>query len=193
MKAYTKDFLTKLKKQDSAAFGELYDNFVDIFYRYIKSHYKLSEADMQDILSDIFVKIRNALPRLDDSSSASLSWFIWTIAKNHIIDFFKRTREVSFGTLASYSQDKEKETRREQWLEDPEDFMNTFNISFTHEKIQEAILLLDDIYKDPILLRFVEELSYEEIAHILQTTQETIRQRISRWLKKLNSLISLIE
>lgn len=71
MKEYSKQFLTRLQNQDPAAFGEIYDTYVDIFFRYIKSHYKISEGDIEDILGDIFVKIRRALPRLDTNASLS--------------------------------------------------------------------------------------------------------------------------
>lgn len=191
MKTYSEKFLKALKKQDTAAFGELYDDFVDLFYRYIKSRYALQEADVQDILSDIFVKIRHTLPRLDIHSS--LSGFLWAIAKNHIIDYFKLKKDISFWTLAGKSFESQEEMRWEEWLEDPKNFLESFNSSYTHEKIQDAIEQLDEIYKDPLLLKFIEGLSYEEIANTLNISQDTVRQRISRWLKKMANLLSLIK
>lgn len=191
MKTYSEKFLKALKKQDTAAFGELYDDFVDLFYRYIKSRYTLQEADVQDILSDIFVKIRHTLPRLDIHSS--LSGFLWAIAKNHIIDYFKLKKDISFWTLAGKSFESQEEMRWEEWLEDPKNFLESFNSSYTHEKIQDAIEQLDEIYKDPLLLKFIEGLSYEEIANTLNISQDTVRQRISRWLKKMANLLSLIK
>lgn len=191
MKTYSEKFLKALKKQDTAAFGELYDDFVDLFYRYIKSRYTLQEADVQDILSDIFVKIRHTLPRLDIHSS--LSGFLWAIAKNHIIDYFKLKKDISFWTLAGKSFESQEEMRWEEWLEDPKNFLESFNSSYTHEKIQDAIEQLDEIYKDPLLLKFIEGLSYEEIANTLNISQDTVRQRISRWLKKIANLLSLIK
>ena len=183
MKEYSKQFLTILKKQDAAAFWEIYDTYVDIFYRYIKAHYKLDENDVQDILSDIFVKIWQTLPRID--LDWSLSWFLRTIAKNHIIDHFKRHKEISFWSLSAKNIDTEKEERWELTLQDPADVLESCNISFTHEKIQEALEKLDENYRDPLVLKFVEDLSYEEISQTLGISQDTVRQRISRWLKKL--------
>ena len=83
--------------------------------------------------------------------------------------------------------------RWEEWLEDPKNFLESFNSSYTHEKIQDAIEQLDEIYKDPLLLKFIENLSYEEIANTLNISQDTVRQRISRWLKKMANLLSLIK
>lgn len=183
MKEYSKQFLTTLQKQDAASFWEIYDTYVDIFYRYIKAHYKLEENDIQDILSDIFVKIRQALPRIE--INGSLSWFLRTIAKNHIIDHLKRHKEISFWTLSSIYIDSEKSERWEDAIQDPIDILESCNISFTHEKIQLALEKLDEKYWDPIILKFIEELSYEEISQMLGISQDAVRQRISRWLKKV--------
>ena len=183
MKEYSKQFLTILKKQDASAFWEIYDTYVDVFYRYIKAHYKIDENDAQDILSDIFVKIWQTLPRID--LDWSLSWFLRTIAKNHIIDHFKRHKEIPFWSISARNTDTEKEERWELTLQDPADVLESCNISFTHEKIQEALERLDENYRDPLVLKFVEDLSYEEISQTLNISQDTVRQRISRWLKKL--------
>jgi RNA polymerase sigma factor (sigma-70 family) len=53
-------------------------------------------------------------------------------------------------------------------------------VSFTHHAIQSSIAQLEDTYKDPILLKYVEEYSYEEIAKTLNISQDAVRQRISR-------------
>ena len=86
MKEYDKTFLQQLQKHDAHAFGVIYDELVDQFYRYIKSNYSLDENTIQDLLSEIFMKIWQVLPKLDTSSS--LSGFLWTIARNHIKDHF---------------------------------------------------------------------------------------------------------
>ena len=187
MKDYDKVFLKKLIKQDADAFGTIYNELVDQFYRYIKSHYTLDEWEIHDILGDIFLKVWQALPRLDVSSS--LSWFLWTIAKNHIKDHFKRNAEIPFSSF-SKSNDEWDTYKWEDGLHDPDDVMQSVNISFTHQTIQVCISQLEDTYKDPILLKYVEEYSYEEIAKTLRISQDAVRQRISRWLKRLAEALS---
>jgi DNA-directed RNA polymerase specialized sigma24 family protein len=49
------------------------------------------------------MKIRQALPRLDITSS--LSGFLWMIAKNHIKDYFKRNGEMPFSTFSTTSDE----------------------------------------------------------------------------------------
>lgn len=190
MKTYPLTFLELLKKQDADAFGQIYNEYIDIFYRYMKWHYFLDEGDIHDLLWDIFVKIWNALPRLDIESS--LSWFLWTIAKNHTKDFFKRNTETPFASFNTANTEWD-EQQWEHLLEDDNNFLEMFNTQYTYDVIHTALCSIDDIYKDPIMLKFIEECSYEEIAKTLHISQDTVRKRISRWLKKLAELINHIQ
>ncbi len=182
MRDYDRGFIEKLQTQDANAFGTLYNDFVDIFYRYIKSHYSLEEQEIQDILSDIFVKIWQVLPRITDHTS--LSWFLRTIAKNHIKDTFKRTSDIPFASFNTFNVDGDEQTR-EDMLPGTDDIIKQFETQYTYDTINTALHTLEDSYKDPIILKYIEDASYEEIAKTLNISQDAVRQRISRWLKKL--------
>lgn len=60
----------------------------------------------------------------------------------------------------------------------------------TFERIQEAMNTLEDTYKLPLYFVYVEEMSYEEVALQLAISQEAVRQRLSRGLKKLQEKLS---
>lgn len=190
MKEYNKQFLHKLQKQDPAAFSTIYDELVDQFFRYIKSNYFLDNDTVQDIVWDIFVKIRQALPKLDVESS--LSGFLWTIARNHVKDHFKRHDEVLFSEL-SWSNEDGESVAREDGLADASDIMKNMQTSHTFEQIQQAMDSMDASYKEAIYMKYIEEFSYEEISERLWLSQDAIRQRISRWLKRLTDMLSHLE
>ena len=187
MKDYDNAFLKKLLNQDADAFSKIYDEFVDQFYRYIKSHYTIDEWEIHDILWDIFMKIRQALPRLDVNSS--LSWLLRTIARNHIKDYFKRNSEIPFSSFTT-TNDEWANQSREDGLPAPDDIIKSSHTAFTHHAIQACIAQLEETYRDPIILKYVEEYTYEEIAKTLNVSQDAVRQRISRWLKRLSDALS---
>lgn len=187
MKEYDKKFLQKLQKQDPEAFSTIYDELVDQFFRYIKSNYFLDNETVHDIIGDIFVKIRQALPKLDIKSS--LSGFLWTIARNHVKDHFKRHDEISFSELGWSNQEWD-DISWEEWLADNYDLRNFAHTSYTFDQIQEAMNTLDSAYRDAIYMKYIEEFSYEEISDKLWLSQDAIRQRISRWLKRLSDMLS---
>ena len=79
----------------------------------------------------------------------------------------------------------EKYWNKEDSLEDEEDFTQILDNEYTLEQIRLAILELDEISKEVISLKFVEEKSYGEISQILWISQDLVRQRCSRALKAL--------
>ena len=82
---YTPQFLESLQSKNETAFTKLYQDTVDMFYRYIKSHYMIPEPIIQDILSETYIKIRNSLTNLDDSKK--ISSYLRTILKNTTKDY----------------------------------------------------------------------------------------------------------
>lgn len=68
MRSYDKSFLKKLQQRDDAAFTVLYNDTVDIFFRYLKVTYFLDNAEIDDILSAFYVKLRENLKRLDTNT-----------------------------------------------------------------------------------------------------------------------------
>ncbi len=189
MREYDKTFLHKLQKQDAHAFNIIYDELVDQFFRYIKSNFSLDDATIQDILSDIFIKIWQALPKLD--TKASLSWFLWTIAKNHVKDHFKRHDDIPFAHFNTQNDDGENQSW-EDGLASADDIIRNSHTSYTFDQIQEAMKSLESSYKDVVRLKYIEEYTHEEIAGTLGISQDAVRQRLSRWLKRLNEMLAHI-
>lgn len=83
--------------------------------------------------------------------------------------------------------------------EEDQDFWETlvdeFDISqflendYSYERIQQAMKELDDVSKDIIYFKFIEEKSNEEISAITWIANDTIRQRVSRAIKFLKQLL----
>lgn len=190
MKEYDKKFIQNLQKHDAHAFSVIYDELVDQFYRYIKSNYSLDEETIQDIVSEIFMKIRQVLPKIDTKSS--LSGFLWTIARNHIKDHFKRHEDVPFANFST----RDSEWGDQSWednLQDQKNILQEIDTGYTFEQIQKAMESLESSYKEAIHLKYIEEYSYEEIAEVLWLSQDAVRQRISRWLKRINEMLSHLQ
>lgn len=58
-------FIKKLIQQDHQTFNLLYLQTIDQFYRYTKINYFLSEHEIQDILSDFYLKIRTQVKKIN--------------------------------------------------------------------------------------------------------------------------------
>ena len=171
-------FKQLLVQQDEEAFNKFYLDTVDIFFRYLKANYFMDDDDMQDIIADFYIKCRNWFPSFDIDQN--FSGWVWSIFKNTLKDFWKKKWESAFSEI-----DPENEVPFEDSLEDEEDYTEILNNEYTFVQIQQAMYDLDEINKEIISLKFIEDKSYEEIAQILWISQDLVRQRCSRALKAL--------
>ena len=181
---FTSAFIAKLKKQDHVAFNEFYLKTIDMFFRYINANYSLPAQDAEDIISDFYVKRREAIKNHD--SKQSFTWYFRTIFKNTIKDYFKKNTDTPFTELESAYEEGEK---FEDTLIDGDDLIEFLEHDYKFEQIKKAMKELDDASKDIIYRKFIEEKSYEEISSLIWISQETVRQRLSRAIKHLKELL----
>ncbi len=185
MKTFDKEFLIRLKNQDHNAFDKFYLKSVNMFFRYVKSHYFLDDEEIEDIISHYYIKQRAVFPKLD--LDKSFSAYVWTIFKNTLKDYFKKTRELSFSQMLSKDDD---DSSFEDQLSDDFDITEFLNTDYQIEQISSAMQQLDDINRDIIYFKYIEEKSYQEIADILQISNDSLRQRHSRAIKQLKTLLN---
>ncbi len=76
--------------QKQAAFNELYSNRYRGLYNKIKVSLKNSEEDAQDVSQEVFIKVWNNIHLYNGSTNFS-TW-LYSIAKNSIIDFIRRQK-----------------------------------------------------------------------------------------------------
>lgn len=182
---FEKAFLLLLIQQDAGAFNTFYLKTVDIFFRYLQSAYFLSQAECEDIIADFYVKFRSAVTKYDISQSFSA--YVWTVFKNTVKDAFKKQKELPF----SYLEYEEEEGESfEDRLVDESDFSEFLQQDFELEQIQKAMQELDIVSREILFLKYIEHKENGEIEQILLISQEVIRQRISRALKKLRILLN---
>lgn len=181
---FNEEFIKKLKKQDHSAFNEFYINTVDMFFRYINANYFISPQDTEDIISDFYVKRRESIKKYDNKHS--FNWYFWTIFKNTIKDFFKKNSDTPFTELESTFEDWESFC---DTLIEESDLTQILETDFKIDQIQNAIKELDIWSKDIIHLKFIEEKSNEEISQFLWISEDNIRQKLSRAIKHLKTLL----
>lgn len=177
------EHIKKLKQQDQNAFNQFYLQTVDMFFRYINANYSIAQQDAEDIISDFYVKFWEWVKAYKEDQSFSA--YFWTIFKNTIKDFFKKNSDTPFTDL---QQDEEWESF-EDTLVDDVDITKLLESSFKFQQIEKAMKRLDDISKDIIYFKFIEEKTNEEISSITWTSNDMIRQRLSRAIKQLKKLL----
>jgi len=173
---FSPEYVRRLQRRDSQAFSELYTNMVDRFYRYIAWRYHLDRQAMYDLLGDFFVKLRDRIDRID--SAQPLEPWIWTVFRNFVADYFKTKKHTSrLDGLEDMLQDTALDPLQQAQQ------LTQLN------RIYAVLDQLDDASKEIVILRYVEDLSFDEIAKITWLQTDAVRQRASRAIKKVQELL----
>jgi RNA polymerase sigma-70 factor, ECF subfamily len=163
-------------KGDAAAFGALYDRYVEAVYRYV--YYRVrNDADAEDLVSDVFMRALRAIPRYEPRV-AFLAW-LYRIARNAVIDRARRSRtQVSFeDALAHPGVDH---------VVEPE---QTILALSDRQAVRDALAKLTPLQQEVIVLRFVEGYNTQEIADLVGKREGTVRGIQFRALEALRTLI----
>ena len=171
------DLVARAQAGNNAAFGSLYERYMDQIYRYV--YYRVSDRDeAQDLTETIFVKAWEALPRFRARGATFRAW-LYRIARNAVIDRH-RTRKVV--VPLEHAQD---------WLDveasSPQAAAEAAEESAT---LGVAIAQLKPRLREVILHRFIGGLSHDETAQVMGLRKGHVRVLQHRALNQMRDLLS---
>lgn len=170
-------FVKQLKLKDATAYNEFYLRTVDILFRYAHSRYFLTKAETEDLLSEFYLKFWRVIVKYDDKYK--FETFVRTVFKNMLKDYFKKSKQ--------YHMSEEIISRETDDSEDA--LIDVMERSYQIEQIEEAMHGLDAVCGEIIFLKYIEGRSSEEMSRLLGISQEAVRQRVSRALRRLKELL----
>jgi len=159
------------KKGNKEAFGILYEIYFVPVFRYIFARVN-SREETEDLVQEVFLKVYKNIKEIEVKENSPLNYF-FTVAKNSVIDYWRRKKEVL----------TEKEMNLSNYQK-PE-FVEKIEQKEMEEIIKELVKELTPDQQEVIVLRFINEMSNKEIAKLLGKTEEAVRQLQSRALKSL--------
>jgi RNA polymerase sigma-70 factor (ECF subfamily) len=143
-----------------------------------------NRSDAEDLVQETYVRALSAITGLNENSNVK-SW-MFTILRNVWLNRVRaiRTAPEVFGVdLDQYLSDRPTEI-----LKDPH-FL--FQCKEEQERVRQAIQQLSTASREVILLREFEDLSYENIANILDRPIGTVMSRLGRARAKLRELLGV--
>ncbi len=119
------------------------------------------------------------------SSVAKFSTWIYTIAGNLARTEYRRQRRRSFFSISDYGDEsKQYDIPDESYRPD-----KVTDSGIKEELIQKALLKVKPVYREAVVLRDIQGLTYEEIAEILGVNEGTVKSRINRGRAVLQELL----
>lgn len=175
-KEIIEQLVVKSQEGDTNAFEQLYDIFVDPLYRFI--YFKTNPTEVDDLLETIFLKVWQKINTYTQDKNNFSAW-VFRIAHNTIIDHY-RTHKSLFPLDERLQIADEKRDRNPQ---------QKTELTFTQDIIKKALNELKEPYREVVMLKFIQELSNEEIAEITQRTHVSIRVIQHRGLSQLKKIL----
>ncbi len=167
--------IRRCKRGEEAAFQEILERYRGPIYNLCYRMSRNSE-DARDLAQEVFIKVFSLLDRFDEEYAFS-SW-LFRIATNHCIDHLRRNR-LRFLSLDGMSGPDGEEYEVQIPAETPEPDI-VLQRKQALERLTEVIADLPPHYRAITLLRHDQQLSYEEIAEVLQLPLGTVKARIHR-------------
>ncbi len=167
---------------DNIAYDEIVrrykDRLTNFIFRYVGSY-----DECEDIVQDTFVKVYVSKHLYKEI--AKFSTWIYTIAINLAkTKIIKKQKYKIFSLSSNEDEEKDFDVPDDAFLPD----VNA-NAKFQNEYIQKALNSIPENYRKLVILRDIEDFSYEEIADMTGLPMGTVKSRINRGREKLQVLL----
>jgi RNA polymerase sigma-70 factor (ECF subfamily) len=159
---------------DRAAFKALYERYRDRIYNLI--YYSIGDIlTAEDVLQIVFLKVYRALPRFRFESRFS-TW-LYRVTLNECINQSRGRAwpHVPFEALLGTGEEIDPRVTP--------DYQHA--AGERREIVREAVMGLPSALRSVVILRYLDELSYEEIAETLNCPVGTVASRLNRALTRL--------
>lgn len=157
-------------------FNFIYEQYMPSVYRYIFLLVRNKEI-AEDLTQDTFMKVYTHLQTF--SNHASIHTWIIQIARNTTYDYFRKNKWSSLFAL--------KDGQVEQVISSEQIIL----VKQETYQLYDAIASLKREYQEVIILRKINELSIDETARILGWTENKVKAKQQRALKKLKEKLEM--
>jgi RNA polymerase sigma-70 factor (ECF subfamily) len=171
-----KTHISQLKKD----FSKTYDEHSDAIFRY--AYFKLSDSEKaKDVVQDTFVKFWEYISADVESELQNVKALLYRIALNTIIDLYRKRKTFSLDTLADDGFDPTYEPEKDV---------------FERHEAEAVLKVINELGEDDrniMFMRYIEGLSFDDIAEVVGDRANTIAVKVHRLLKQLRQSLNITE
>jgi RNA polymerase sigma-70 factor (ECF subfamily) len=180
--------LRRLRAREERAFEEMVATYRDrIFGLILRMVGNREEAE--DLAQEVFITVLKSIDTFRGESKFS-TW-LYRIAANHTKNRMKYLQRRAYKATSEYDEAAERAVQRGDGpggprLQNPESAMAGAQIE---RVVQGAIAELDEDHRELVVLRDMEEMSYEEIVAITGLNEGTVKSRLHRARTALKEIV----
>lgn len=154
-------------KKDESKFEALYYEYRDRMMDMALSVLHNKE-DAEDAVHNTFICIAKNMKSIDETKSVRTLSYVLKATKNTSINILKKRNKHETISLEDIENIPD------------EDFFEKLNLKQQYNDVVNAIVKLDDKYKDVLFYHFVNGMSANEISELLGRKQSTVKQQLVR-------------
>jgi len=179
----TKSIAHGLKRRDPELLDLLIEQYQFRLFRYLL-HLTGNRERAEDFFQETWVRVLERGHQYDGKWKFE-AW-LFTIARNLILDWHRRKKPESFESLAGPDENSTFEVKDEKGTTPLESFLNQERRESVHASLEK----IPAVYREVLVLRFQEEMQLDEIAGVLSTPVSTVKSRLYRGLEALRGALS---
>ncbi|HEY0908230.1 MAG TPA: sigma-70 family RNA polymerase sigma factor [Candidatus Paceibacterota bacterium] len=177
------DLVIAHKKGDEQAFAELASRYMRRVYGFA---YRLVGDDSlaEDATSETFIKAWRHIDSFDESKSFA-AW-VFAIARNATFDILRKRKDVAFSRFA----DRDAEDDMGDSVVDEADLPDiNFDRGISRDILEKSLAQLSPVRRSIVLLHDTDDLTFEEIAKVMDMPMNTAKSHYRRALKALRAML----
>ncbi len=167
------ELILRFQSGDENAYIELVNRYKDRLKNFA-FYFMKDDEQAEDIVQDTFIKLYEKKDYY--RPIGKFSTWIYTITRNLANTELRKKKRKNLVYLSHFKKEK----GDYELPADEQGFDKDYENEFLIKKIHEAIEKLPENYKSVIVLRDIQELSYDEITEIVQVPLGTVKSRINR-------------
>ena len=165
------------ESEDGISFDYIYEQYRHSMFGIAYAILHDSHA-AEDITSECLFKISKTIDRIRYLPEREVQDYIATIVKNRSIDLYRKRQKHP-----EYSID-------DQWnVEDHSQSEETMISQVGYQQLVAAIDRLPETHRNILKLRYMYELSFEELSQLLEISHSAVQQRLRRAKHQLEILL----
>lgn len=162
------------KNLNMEQFMKAYDELSDAIFRHC--YFRIGDHERaKDLMQDTFTKSWQYI--IAGTEVKNLKAFLYRVANNLIIDEYRKKKELSLDGLMAEGFDQGFDNR------------GKFENELDAKSVMKVVNMLDEKYREVVLMRYIDDLSPKEIAGIIGDSENNVSVKVHRGLKQLKEIL----
>jgi RNA polymerase sigma-70 factor (ECF subfamily) len=164
--------VTRAQQGDPTAFGELYEEYSPLVFRFLRRRVDGSDEVVEDLTEDVFVKVYEKLNRYVERGLPFTAW-LYRIAHNHLVDYLRSRPRYTAHSLDDVAEVAERQAPA------------AYGRVLDQQSLEPALARLTPEQRQAVEHRFLEGLSVAETASAMSRSEEAVKKLQARALANL--------